>query len=50
MTENSNPTLAQDVDWWLARGYVKTRVDVAQVVDDSFVDYAIERLGRYTPR
>jgi NitT/TauT family transport system substrate-binding protein len=46
----SKPTLAQDVDWWVARGYVKTRVDVAQVVDDSFVDYAIERLGRHPAR
>ncbi|SRR5581483_8400834 len=46
----SLPTLAQDVDWWVAHGYVKTRVDVTQVVDHSFVDYAIERLGRYPGR
>lgn len=43
-------TLADDIEWWVARGYARTRVDVAQVVDNSFVDYAIARLGRYTPR
>jgi NitT/TauT family transport system substrate-binding protein len=41
---------AADIAWWTRHGYVRTRVDPAQVVDNSFVDYAIERLGRYTPR
>jgi len=36
--------------WWVNAGQVRTRVDPAQVVDNSFVDYAIDRLGRYTPR
>jgi NitT/TauT family transport system substrate-binding protein len=40
-------TFAQDIDWWVEHGYVKTRLDPAQVVDHSFVDYAIERLGHY---
>ena len=39
-----------DVAWWYDHGYTKTRVDPTQVVDHSFVDYAIERLGRYAPR
>jgi hypothetical protein len=28
----------------------RTCVDPAQVVDNSFVDYAIDRLGRYSPK
>jgi len=35
-----------DVVWWYDHGYTRSRVDPAQVVDHSFVDYAIERLGR----
>ena len=31
-------------------GYVRARVDPTQVVDNSFVDYAIDRLGRYQPQ
>jgi len=38
---------AADVDWWTSQGFIKTRVDPAEVVDNSFVDYAIARLGRY---
>ena len=40
-------SLASDVDWWLAHGYIKTPTDPATVVDHSFVDLAIGRLGRY---
>ncbi len=43
-------TFADDVEWWTDHGYVQGHVDPASVVDNSFVDYAIERLGRYTPR
>jgi len=43
-------TFSDDVEWWTDHGYVQGRVDPAQVVDNSFVDYAVERLGRYTPR
>src|SRR5438067_6072115 len=43
-------SFAADVDWWTAQGFVKTRVEPSQIVDHSFVDYAIERLGRYAPR
>jgi hypothetical protein len=35
-----------DVAWWYDHGYTRTRVEPAQVVDHSFVDYAIARLGR----
>ena len=43
-------TLADYVEWWVTRGYARSRVDVAQMVDNSFVDYAIARLGRHTSR
>jgi hypothetical protein len=43
-------TFSDDVEWLINHGYVKVRIDPAQVVDHSFVDYAIERLGRYAPR
>jgi ABC-type nitrate/sulfonate/bicarbonate transport system substrate-binding protein len=42
-------TFSDDVEWWFTHGYVQRRVDPALIVDNSFVDYAIERLGRYTP-
>jgi ABC-type nitrate/sulfonate/bicarbonate transport system substrate-binding protein len=43
-------TFSDDLEWWVNQGHVRTRVDPAQVVDNSFVDYAIDRLGRYTPK
>jgi len=43
-------TFSDDVEWWINHGYVQGRLDPAQVVDNSFVDYAVERLGRYTPQ
>jgi NitT/TauT family transport system substrate-binding protein len=43
-------TFSDDVEWWFNHGYVQRRVDPTVIVDNSFVDYAIERLGRYTPR
>jgi NitT/TauT family transport system substrate-binding protein len=40
-------SFAADVDWWTEQGFIKTRVNAADVVDHSFVDYAVQRLGRY---
>jgi hypothetical protein len=36
------------MEWWINHGYVQGRLDPAQVVDNSFVDDAVARLGRYT--
>jgi NitT/TauT family transport system substrate-binding protein len=33
--------------WYLDRGELSSEVDLGRVVDPSFVDYAISRLGRY---
>ena len=40
-------TLAEDQDLFAEMGAVPTRVDMARVVDHSFVDYAIAQLGPY---
>ena len=39
-----------DIEWWSTHGYLGRRIDAAQLVDNSFVDYAIDRLGSYVPR
>jgi len=33
--------------WYLERGELTSELDLARVVDPSFLDYAISRLGRY---
>ena len=43
-------SFADDVEWWSSHNYVRGRVDPGQVVDNSFVDYAIDRLGRHAAR
>ena len=40
-------TLAEDQDMFAEMGAVPTKVDIGRVVDHSFVDYAIARLGPY---
>jgi NitT/TauT family transport system substrate-binding protein len=40
-------TLAEDQDLYAEMGSVPVKVDMARVVDNSYVDYAIARLGRY---
>jgi ABC-type nitrate/sulfonate/bicarbonate transport system substrate-binding protein len=40
-------SIAADQDWFLAHGVVRERLDVSQIVDMQFVDYAVGRLGRY---
>jgi ABC-type nitrate/sulfonate/bicarbonate transport system substrate-binding protein len=39
--------LQSDVDWYVANGFSPQRVDVARTIDRSFVDYALQQLGRY---
>jgi NitT/TauT family transport system substrate-binding protein len=40
-------SFSDDVEWWINHGYVRAHVNPESVVDNSFVDYAIDRLGRY---
>jgi NitT/TauT family transport system substrate-binding protein len=39
-----------DQDWYLARGYVREKLDLAAVVDLGYRDAALQRVGRYVPR
>jgi NitT/TauT family transport system substrate-binding protein len=39
--------LAEDIQTLTSLGFVTQPVDVAAVVDNSYVDYAIQQLGRY---
>jgi hypothetical protein len=45
-----NPeTIGAAQDWFFERGYVPTRVDLAKVIDNQFVEYATAQLGPYQP-
>jgi hypothetical protein len=39
--------MADDFEWYLAQGLVRERVDLDALIDYSFVDAALARLGRY---
>lgn len=39
--------LAANIDWNLKMGYVKEKLDITEAVDNSFVDEAVRRLGKY---
>jgi hypothetical protein len=41
--------IAADVQYYLSRGYIQQPVDVAQVIDPRYTDYAVARLGPYRP-
>jgi NitT/TauT family transport system substrate-binding protein len=42
-------SIADAQQWWVDRGEIREPVDVAQLWDGSYLDYAIGRLGRYQP-
>ncbi len=39
--------MTSDMDWFFARGFLKEKVDVSKVVDGTFKDNAVKRLGSY---
>jgi ABC-type nitrate/sulfonate/bicarbonate transport system substrate-binding protein len=41
--------IAADVQYYLAKGYVQQPVDVQQLIDPRYADYALARLGPYRP-
>ena len=43
-------TFADDAEWWSNHGQLSGNIDPRQVVDNSFVDYVIDRLGHYRQR
>jgi NitT/TauT family transport system substrate-binding protein len=42
-------SLAEDQEWYVRLGLQRERVSVDQLVDNQFVDYALQQLGRYQP-
>ena len=41
--------LLSDQDFYLQHGYISQRADLAAVVDPSYAEQALQRLGRYQP-
>lgn len=46
----SKESIKDQQDWYVKNGLVPKKVDVDAVVDESYVKYALEKLGRYRPR
>jgi NitT/TauT family transport system substrate-binding protein len=42
-------SIAWDQDWLVEQGLAHTKLDLGRVIDHQFVEYALARLGRYTP-
>ncbi|MBI2848680.1 MAG: ABC transporter substrate-binding protein [Chloroflexi bacterium] len=40
-------SLAAQVDWYLEQGLITEKVNVDKVVDNTYLDYAISKLGKY---
>jgi NitT/TauT family transport system substrate-binding protein len=43
---NAEP-VSYDLDWYASHGLVQQKPDLTQVIDNSFVDYAVRQLGKY---
>jgi NitT/TauT family transport system substrate-binding protein len=41
--------IAAAQDWFAAHGYVPKKIDLDQVIDNQFADYAVAQLGPYQP-
>jgi NitT/TauT family transport system substrate-binding protein len=39
--------MTSDMEWFLSKGFLKEKVDVSKVVDSTFKDNAVKRLGAY---
>ena len=42
-------SMAYDMNWYLERGHLERPVDLDQFIDHQYVDWAVARLGPYTP-
>ncbi|MDP2728813.1 MAG: metal ABC transporter substrate-binding protein, partial [Dehalococcoidia bacterium] len=42
-------SVASDQDWYFAQGLMQQKVDLSKVIDNQYVDYAVQRLGKYQP-
>ena len=45
----NSQTVASDAAWFFQSKQIEREVDTSKVLDNSFVDYAIQKLGKYTP-
>jgi NitT/TauT family transport system substrate-binding protein len=43
----NSDAVAEDLKWYVAHGYVQQPPDLAKVVDNEFVDRALQRLGKF---
>jgi NitT/TauT family transport system substrate-binding protein len=43
------PSLQGDLDWYRQRGVVQADISVDQMVDNQYVEYALQQLGKYQP-
>jgi NitT/TauT family transport system substrate-binding protein len=41
--------VADDLKWYTAHGYVQQPPDLGKVIDNSYVDHAVQKLGKYSP-
>ncbi len=39
--------VAEDLKWYSAHGYVQQAPDLSSVIDSSFIDHALQRVGKY---
>lgn len=42
-------SIAEDQDYFVAKGQLKEKADLSKVIDNTFVDYAVQKLGKYQP-
>ncbi len=40
-------SIASDLEWYMANGQVKEKVDLSAVIDNQYVEYAMRKLGRF---
>jgi len=42
-------SISADQDWYFSKNLMQQKVDVNQVVDNQYIEYALQRLGKYLP-
>jgi NitT/TauT family transport system substrate-binding protein len=43
-------SMEYDQDWYIERGHLREKIELSRVVDLSYREAALQRIGRYTPR
>ncbi len=42
-------SISADQDWYFSKNLMQQKVDMNQVVDNQYIEYALQRLGKYQP-